>query len=77
MERAIVIYTLALVALTWLLYKLTVLLEGRGKQLEGAPKSNAASAGTVSGGSVSRQKPIHQRLRPGVDQPGVDQEVNK
>ena len=63
MDRAIVISTLLLAALTWLLYKLTVLLEGGDKPSDGASKANAgfdAAVGSVSG---SRQKLIHQRLR--------------
>ena len=63
MDRAIVISTLLLVALTWLLYKLTVLLEGGGKPTDGAAKPNAGSDAAVSGVSGSRQKLIHQRLR--------------
>jgi hypothetical protein len=63
MDRAIVISTLLLAALTWLLYKLTVLLAGGDKPTEGAPKSNTESNGCVGGTSPSRQKLIHQRLR--------------
>jgi hypothetical protein len=54
MDRAIVLSTLLLVGLTWLLYKLAVLLEPRGETKADTP---APSPGK------SRQKPIHQRLR--------------
>ncbi len=64
MDRAIVMSTLLLVGLTWLLYKLTVLLEGSGKPPEGAPKPNAAAEASADD---RRQKPIHQRLRQGVN----------
>ena len=64
MDRAIVIATLLLVGLTWLLYKLTVLLEGGGKPAESAPKPPAPAA---SGTDERRQKPIHQSLRQGVN----------
>lgn len=63
MDRAIVISTLLLVALTWLLYKLTVLLEGGDKPSDAASKPNAGGDAAVSGVSGSRQKLIHQRLR--------------
>lgn len=63
MDRAIVISTLLLVALTWLLYKLTVLLEGGDKPSDAASKPNAGSDAAASGVSGSRQKLIHQRLR--------------
>ena len=66
MDRAIVISTLLLVGLTWLLYKLTVLLEGGGKPAEGA-KPKAGPDDAVGGVSDSRQKPIHQRLRQGAN----------
>lgn len=54
MDRTVVISVLLLVGLTWLLYKLTALLEPRGDK-------NADSA--VSSAPDSRRKPIHQRLR--------------
>lgn len=63
MDRAIVISTLLLVALTWLLYKLAVLLGGDDKPSDATSKSNGGSDGAVSGVSNSRQKLIHQRLR--------------
>lgn len=61
MDRAIVIATLLLVGLTWLLYKLAVLLDpGNGKPSQPVAKSEATES---AGASVGRQKPIHQRLR--------------
>lgn len=63
MDRAIVIFTLLLVALTWLLYKLTVLLEGGDKPSDGSSKPNAGFDAAVGGVRGSRQKLIHQRLR--------------
>ena len=53
MDRAIAIHALLLVALTWLLYKLTVLLEPRKHE------SHRTSEPSIS----SRRKFIHQRLR--------------
>lgn len=60
MDRAIVLSVLLLVGLTWLLYKLTALLEPRAdkpassaKEVETSPESQ----------SYGRRKPIHQRLR--------------
>jgi hypothetical protein len=54
MDRAIVLCVLLLVGLTWLLYKLAVLLEPRGDK-PGTPPSTA--------NGNSSQKLIHQRLR--------------
>lgn len=51
MDRAIVLSILLLVGLTWLLYKLAVLLEPRGDK-PAAP-----------GNGNSSQELIHQRLR--------------
>jgi hypothetical protein len=53
MDRAIVFSTLLLVGLTWLLYKLAVLLEPRGDKPVQAPAPT----------SSNRQKLIHERLR--------------
>ncbi|GFE79995.1 hypothetical protein GCM10011487_19950 [Steroidobacter agaridevorans] len=53
MDRAIVLCVLLLVGLTWLLYKLTILLEPRA---EPPPASQ-----NIHGNSS--QKLIHQRLR--------------
>lgn len=61
MDRAIVLATLLLVGLTWLLYKLAVLLEPRGEKP--APGSQDADRSVDSIPSIGRQKPIHQRLR--------------
>ena len=64
MDRIVVISVLLLVALTWLLYKLTVLLEPRGGASSAAHERQEPSASsTVLGVSESRQKPIGQRLR--------------
>ena len=52
MDRAIVLCVLLLVGLTWLLYKLAVLLEPRGDR-PAAPPTHGNSS----------QKLIHQRLR--------------
>jgi hypothetical protein len=57
MDRTIVFSALLLVGLTWLLYKLTLLLEPRGDRP--APVSKDADKNASS----SCQKPIHQRLR--------------
>lgn len=54
MDRAIVLTVLLLVGLTWVLYKLTELLEPRGDKPPQAEKGGAAH---------SSQKLIHQRLR--------------
>jgi hypothetical protein len=51
-DRAIVFSVLLLVALTWLLFKLVVLLEPRGDKPASGPRD-----------VVSGRKPIHQRLR--------------
>ena len=56
MDRAIVIYTLLLVGLTWLLYKLTALMEPGGEK--SASKTNS----DIDTPNVSSRKPIHQRL---------------
>jgi hypothetical protein len=64
MDRAIVLSVLLLVGLTWLLYKLTVLLEPRAENPPAAPKdldTNVQSPPTGNGNSSQRL--IHQRLR--------------
>ena len=61
MDRAIVLATLSLVGLTWLLYKLTVLLEPRGESPPKNVDTNVQS--TAPGNGNSSQKLIHQRLR--------------
>ena len=64
MDRATVISVLLLVGFTWLLYKLTVLLEPRGdKPASSEPRSSVPHEGAIAGGGASRQKLIHQRLR--------------
>ena len=66
MERDIAISLLLLIGLTWLLYKLTVLLEPDAqKNANSAPRPETAAngAGTPQGVRDSTQKPIHQRLR--------------
>lgn len=63
MDREIVIDVLLLVALTWLLYKLTVMLEPRDKPGSGKSHHDASTDPSVLGVSESRQKPINQRLR--------------
>lgn len=54
MDRAIVLSVLLLVALTWLLYKLAVLLEPRGDKPASSPPAN---------GKSTSQALIHERLR--------------
>ncbi|HEY5760507.1 MAG TPA: hypothetical protein VIU34_32000 [Steroidobacter sp.] len=63
MDRAIVISTLLLVGLTWLLYKLAVVLAGDSKPAEGASGPNAGADGPAISFDDRGQKPIHQRLR--------------
>ena len=64
MDRAIVFSVLLLVGLTWLLYKLTVMLEPRGdKPASGAHTPDTSTDSELSSVANSRQKPIHQRLR--------------
>jgi hypothetical protein len=53
MDRAIVLCVLLLVGLTWLLYKLTILLEPRAEPPPASQKIHGNSS----------QKLIHQRLR--------------
>lgn len=61
MERDIAIALLLLVGLTWLLYKLTVLLEPEGqKNGNSAPVNGVGAASDVRGGA---QKHINQRLK--------------
>lgn len=62
MDRAIVLSLLLLVGLTWLLYKLTAMLEPRGEKPPPG-SSNIDANPAVSSVSNSRRKPIHQRLR--------------
>ncbi|MFC4314408.1 hypothetical protein ACFPN2_35410 [Steroidobacter flavus] len=52
MDRVVVLSVLLLVGLTWLLYKLAVLLEPRGDKPAAPPIAGHSS-----------QKLIHQRLR--------------
>lgn len=64
MDRAIVLSVLILVGLTWLLYKLTVLLEPRGESPPAGPKdvdTNVQSP--AKGNGNGSQRLIHQRLR--------------
>lgn len=62
MDRAIVLCTLLFVALTWLLYKLTVVLEPRSDK--SASDAQHANAGAPTPGiGNSSQKLINQRLR--------------
>ena len=64
MDRAIVLSVLLLVGLTWLLYKLTVMLEPRSDSPPAGQKNldtNVQSPPTGNGNSS--QRPIHQRLR--------------
>lgn len=64
MDRAIVLSTLLLVGLTWLLYKLAVLLEPRGdKTAPGVQHADASPAVSRSGNGNGSQKLIHERLR--------------
>lgn len=64
MDRAIVISTLLLVGLTWLLYKLTVLLEPRPeKPASASQEADISDEPDSSGAGGSRRAPIHQRLR--------------
>lgn len=64
MDREIAISVLLLVALTWLLYKLTAMLEPRNdKAGSGKSPAEASERPTVLGVSHGRQQPIHQRLR--------------
>lgn len=60
MDRAIVLSVLLLVALTWLLYKLAVMLEPRGEKRQDVETSEEAISPGVGG---SARKPIYQRLR--------------
>lgn len=60
MDRAIVLATLLLVGLTWLLYKLTVLLEPRG---ENPPNVDTNVQSPAPANGNSSQQLIHQRLR--------------
>lgn len=64
MDRAIVFSTLLLVGLTWLLYKLAVLLEPRGdKPASGAQHTDAGVEAPAPAMGNNRQKLIHERLR--------------
>lgn len=63
MDRIVVICVLLLVALTWLLYKLTVLLEPRGGASAAEHERENPESSTVPGVSHGHQKPIAQRLR--------------
>lgn len=64
MDRAIAFAVLLLVAITWLLYKLTEWLEPRGDKPGGEPQHDTVNAESCGRGVSSfRQKPIHQRLR--------------
>jgi hypothetical protein len=64
MDRAIVFYTLLLIGLTWLLYKLTVSLEPRNeKPASGSQHADASAEAPTPGNGTSSQKLIHQRLR--------------
>jgi hypothetical protein len=63
MDRAIVIAVLLLVGLTWLLYRLAVLLEPRAGNPSGSHKGDTNVPAPVPGNGNSRQKLIHQRLR--------------
>lgn len=64
MDRVVVISVLLLVAFTWLLYRLIVLLEPRGEASSIAhERRDGHGESTVLGVSHSCQKPIAQRLR--------------
>lgn len=64
MDRAIVFYTLLLIGLTWLLYKLTVLLEPRNEKPASGPQlADASAEAPTPGNGKSSRKLIHQRLR--------------
>ncbi|HEY0683297.1 MAG TPA: hypothetical protein VGD45_13270 [Steroidobacter sp.] len=64
MDRAIVLSVLLLVGLTWLLYKLTAMLEPRGEKPPSGPQDvdTGGDSAPPSVGTTGR-KPIHQRLR--------------
>lgn len=64
MDRAIVLAVLLLVGLTWLLYKLTVLLEPRADRPPAGEKHLDTSVQSpAEGNGNSSQRLIHQRLR--------------
>ena len=64
MDRAIVLSILLLVGLTWLLYKLTVMLEPRGESPPKGPKNVEGKVqSSAPGNGNSSQRLIHQRLR--------------
>lgn len=64
MDRAIVFYTLLLIGMTWLLYKLTVLLEPRSdKSTSGAQHADGGAEVPTPGHRNSSHKLINQRLR--------------
>ena len=63
MDRAIVLSVLLLVGLTWLLYKLAVMLEPRSEKPASSQQDVDASADSGHKVTNSRQKLIHQRLR--------------
>lgn len=63
MDRAIVISILLLVGLTWLLYKLAVVLEPRSEKRIAGAQDDTAVQSAAAGNGNSSQKLIHQRLR--------------
>lgn len=63
MDREIVISILLLVAVTWLLYKLTVMLEPRDKPTSGKSLDDSSAEPSAASMSDSRHKLINQRLR--------------
>lgn len=64
MDREIVLAVLLLVGLTWLLYRLTLLLEPHGEAgSQAEPRPEATSDSPSSAAAGGRRKLIHERLR--------------